>query len=100
MRLAIDLQEFPQLSHAGHDLLSQLLTYDPEQRISASAALRHRWFAEPPFPLDCAAMPQFTSLSLDGGDDRRRPDGCAAVLLAVSAFSRPTFHMLIYNRVG
>lgn len=37
-------QKFPYITTAGLDLLSQLLTYDPEQRISAEEALKHPYF--------------------------------------------------------
>ncbi|KAB1217316.1 Cyclin-dependent kinase G-2 [Morella rubra] len=40
----------PVLSDLGFDLLSKLLTYDPEQRITAEAALKHEWFREVPLP--------------------------------------------------
>ncbi|KAI9108804.1 hypothetical protein K1719_020109 [Acacia pycnantha] len=40
----------PVLSELGFDLLSKLLTYDPEKRISAEAALLHDWFHEAPLP--------------------------------------------------
>ncbi|KAK9668874.1 hypothetical protein RND81_13G093200 [Saponaria officinalis] len=40
----------PVLSDLGLDLLSRLLTYDPEERITAEEALNHRWFQEVPFP--------------------------------------------------
>ncbi|XP_028765127.1 cyclin-dependent kinase G-2-like [Neltuma alba] len=40
----------PVLSELGFDLLSKLLTYDPEKRISAEAALLHDWFREAPLP--------------------------------------------------
>lgn len=37
-------QKFPYITTEGIDLLSQLLTYDPEQRISATEALQHPYF--------------------------------------------------------
>jgi serine/threonine protein kinase len=58
-------QEFLGLSAAGADLLNQLLTYDPEKRISAKAALRHPWFSEAPFSRDPSQMPTFPD-TLDG----------------------------------
>ena len=39
-------RKFPYLSSAGLDLLSQLLTYDPEKRISAVEALNHPYFRQ------------------------------------------------------
>lgn len=36
------------LSDNGLDLLNQLLTYDPEKRISGRAALKHPWLSEHP----------------------------------------------------
>ena len=38
-------QKFPYLTVAGIDLLSSLLTYDPESRISADEALQHPYFS-------------------------------------------------------
>ncbi|XP_062168327.1 cyclin-dependent kinase G-2-like [Alnus glutinosa] len=40
----------PVLSNLGFDLLSKLLAYDPEKRITAEAALNHDWFREVPLP--------------------------------------------------
>ncbi|TKY55310.1 Cyclin-dependent kinase G-2 [Spatholobus suberectus] len=40
----------PVLSELGFDLLKNLLTYDPEKRITAEAALLHDWFREAPLP--------------------------------------------------
>lgn len=37
-------RKFPYLTTAGIDLLSRLLTYDPDQRISAVEALEHPYF--------------------------------------------------------
>lgn len=37
-------QKFPYVTAAGIDLLSRLLTYDPEQRITAQEALHHPYF--------------------------------------------------------
>ncbi|XVE74819.1 hypothetical protein DITRI_Ditri12bG0048800 [Diplodiscus trichospermus] len=49
----------PVLSDAGFDLLNKLLTYDPEKRITAEAALNHEWFREVPLPKSKAFMPTF-----------------------------------------
>ncbi|URE39269.1 cyclin-dependent kinase, partial [Musa troglodytarum] len=49
----------PTLSEAGFDLLNKLLTYDPEKRITAEAALNHRWFQEVPLPKSKDFMPTF-----------------------------------------
>ncbi|XP_062116019.1 cyclin-dependent kinase G-2-like isoform X2 [Humulus lupulus] len=40
----------PVLTDSGFDLLSKLLAYDPEKRITVEAALNHRWFVESPLP--------------------------------------------------
>ena len=37
-------QKFPYLSNAGLDLMMNMLTYDPEMRISAEEALQHPYF--------------------------------------------------------
>ncbi|XP_020261534.1 cyclin-dependent kinase G-2 isoform X1 [Asparagus officinalis] len=49
----------PTLSEAGFDLLNKLLTYDPEKRITAEAALDHDWFREVPLPKSKDFMPTF-----------------------------------------
>ncbi|KAF5726684.1 cyclin-dependent kinase G-2 [Tripterygium wilfordii] len=49
----------PVLSDAGFDLLNKLLTYDPEKRITAKAALDHEWFKEVPLPKSKDFMPTF-----------------------------------------
>ncbi|XP_065874297.1 cyclin-dependent kinase G-2 [Euphorbia lathyris] len=49
----------PVLSDAGFDLLNKLLTYDPEKRITAEAALNHEWFREVPLPKSKDFMPTF-----------------------------------------
>ncbi|CAL5349729.1 hypothetical protein CsSME_00036758 [Camellia sinensis var. sinensis] len=49
----------PVLSDAGFDLLNQLLTYDPEKRITAEDALKHEWFREVPLPKSKEFMPTF-----------------------------------------
>ncbi|EQC32362.1 CMGC/CDK protein kinase [Saprolegnia diclina VS20] len=52
--------QFPSLSSAGVDLLTQLVTLDPTRRISASAALAHAYFTEAPLPLDANLLPLVT----------------------------------------
>jgi cell division cycle 2-like protein len=37
-------QRFKPLSSEGHHLLSSLLMYDPERRISANESLEHQYF--------------------------------------------------------
>ncbi|KAK4753623.1 hypothetical protein SAY87_001727 [Trapa incisa] len=49
----------PVLSDVGFDLLNKLLTYDPEKRITADAALDHEWFREVPLPKLKDFMPTF-----------------------------------------
>ncbi|KAL8052719.1 hypothetical protein ABFX02_05G024000 [Erythranthe guttata] len=49
----------PVLSDAGFDLLNKLLTYDPDKRITAEAALNHEWFSEVPLPKSKEFMPTF-----------------------------------------
>ncbi|KAL5214243.1 hypothetical protein ABZP36_003395 [Zizania latifolia] len=53
----------PSLSEAGFDLLNNLLTYDPEKRLSADAALQHEWFREVPLPKSKDFMPTFPALN-------------------------------------
>lgn len=49
----------PVLSESGFDLLSKLLAYDPQKRISAEEALDHEWFREVPLPKSKEFMPTF-----------------------------------------
>ncbi|KAG2702667.1 hypothetical protein I3760_06G100900 [Carya illinoinensis] len=49
----------PVLSDSGFDLLNKLLTYDPQRRITAEAALNHEWFREVPLPKSKEFMPTF-----------------------------------------
>ncbi|TQD96775.1 hypothetical protein C1H46_017668 [Malus baccata] len=49
----------PVLSDAGFNLLNRLLTYDPEERITAGDALNHEWFREVPLPTTKEFMPTF-----------------------------------------
>lgn len=54
-----DMQE---LSPAGRELLASLLSFDPEDRPTATEALNHRWFTEEaakPQPLQKAEFPGF-----------------------------------------
>ncbi|EMR10000.1 hypothetical protein PNEG_01758 [Pneumocystis murina B123] len=53
--------KFPFLTNAGVDLLANLLTLDPNKRISAHDALQHRYFTEDPKPKDPALFPTFPS---------------------------------------
>jgi cell division cycle 2-like protein len=55
-------QKFPFLTVAGIDLLSSLLTYDPERRISADEALQHPYFSYVPAAhIQCSLMRAYCS---------------------------------------
>ena len=58
------------LTNKGADLLSSLLTLDPEKRISASEALEHAYFKEDPKPKHPEFFPSFPSKG--SGEKRKR----------------------------
>ncbi|ORX90494.1 Pkinase-domain-containing protein [Basidiobolus meristosporus CBS 931.73] len=64
---------FPYVTESGLDLLSKLLTYDPEKRITAEEALQHPYFKESPLPKDPSMFPTWPS---KGAGERRR--SCAS----------------------
>ena len=54
----------PSLSDHGYDLLSAMLCYDPDKRLTARDALDYSssgWFSEAPAPLRPPDMPTFPS---------------------------------------
>lgn len=50
-------------SDAGLSLLQGLLTYDPKQRLTADAALKHGYFKELPLPIDPSMFPTWPAKS-------------------------------------
>ncbi|KZT74725.1 Pkinase-domain-containing protein [Daedalea quercina L-15889] len=64
-------QKFPHITAAGVDLMSRLLTYDPEMRISAVDALKHPYFSESPLPKHPDLFSSFPSAA--AGEKRRKP---------------------------
>ncbi|TFK57333.1 Pkinase-domain-containing protein [Heliocybe sulcata] len=64
-------QRFPYLTNAGLDLLSKMLTYDPEQRITAEEAMQHPYFKESPLPKHPDLFGSFPSAA--AGEKRRKP---------------------------
>ena len=75
------------LSEAGFDLLSSLLTLDPDRRATAEEALNHRWYAQHA-PCDMyASYGSALSLSLP----------CSAVCL--SAGTHNALHLLVWGHV-
>ncbi|KAF8313859.1 Pkinase-domain-containing protein [Clavulina sp. PMI_390] len=63
-------QRFRFITEAGLDLLSRLLTYDPEERISAEEALHHPYFREAPLPKHPDLFGSFPSAA--AGDKPRK----------------------------
>ncbi|KAG2044673.1 Pkinase-domain-containing protein [Suillus americanus] len=64
-------QRFHHMTTAGIDLLVSLLTYDPEQRISAEEAVHHPYFSESPLPKHPDLFGSFPSAA--AGERRRKP---------------------------
>eukprot|EP01018_Ginkgo_biloba_P029667 Gb_20773 [translate_table: standard] len=60
---AVSFSGRPTLSESGFDLLSKLLTYDPNKRITSEEALRHEWFREVPLPQSKELMPTYPAQS-------------------------------------
>lgn len=54
------------LSDVGYDLLTSFLTYNTKKRITADDALKHRYFIEPPLPIEPAMFPTWPSKSEPG----------------------------------
>ncbi|GAA6063066.1 hypothetical protein JCM10212_003124 [Sporobolomyces blumeae] len=54
---------FRYITTAGLDLMSRLLTYDPEKRITAEEALQHPYFTESPLPKDPSLFNSFPSVA-------------------------------------
>lgn len=55
------IEKFPRhvISESGINLLKEMLTLDPNKRISASKALKHNWFKESPPCQSLELMPTF-----------------------------------------
>lgn len=60
------LQNSGVLSDLGLDLLQKLLTPDPQQRISAAAALQHEYFKEFPKTQPTELMPSYPDTNNQG----------------------------------
>ncbi|KAF9696885.1 hypothetical protein EKO04_005091 [Ascochyta lentis] len=66
---SFDRARFPFLSGAGVELLSSLLSLNPDDRPSAEEVLRHDYFREAPKPKPSEMFPTFPSKA---GQERRR----------------------------
>jgi len=63
-------QKFPYLTTAGINLMSSLLAYDPNQRITAEEALQHEYFRESPLPKHPDLFGSFPSAA--AGEKKRK----------------------------
>jgi serine/threonine protein kinase len=57
--------KFQYLGNSGIDLLNKMLTFDPKKRITAKAALQHKYFFEDPLPKPIEVG--FEELNIDFG---------------------------------
>ena len=55
-------QKFHWLSEAGSQLVNDMLTYDPNKRISARKARKSAYFREKPHPIEPEMMPTYPHL--------------------------------------
>ncbi|GHJ89195.1 hypothetical protein NliqN6_5597 [Naganishia liquefaciens] len=78
-------KKFSYLTEAGQDLLASLLAYDPESRISAETAGRHRYFEESPLPKH---PDLFSSFPSQAAGERRKTFASPAA--PARAISKPT----------
>ncbi|THH03003.1 hypothetical protein EW145_g6612 [Phellinidium pouzarii] len=74
--------KFPYMTAAGIDLLSKMLTYDPEKRITAADALQHPYFSESPPPKHPDLFSSFPSVAA-GEKPRKKLDSPSAPVGAV-----------------
>ncbi|KAL1408838.1 hypothetical protein Q8F55_005652 [Vanrija albida] len=63
-------QKFKHLSSEGHYLMTALLCYDPDRRISAAEGYDHPYFGEQPLPKHPDLFPSFPSVA--SGERRHR----------------------------
>jgi len=68
----IGVTSYPTLSESGLDLVSRLLSWDPEKRLTAEECLAHPWFEEYPRAKPRKDMPKFETTKEQDGRTRER----------------------------
>lgn len=68
-------QRFVNLSSEGVDLMMEMLTLDPNKRITAKGALQHKWWSVNPKPSRNEHLPKKGGGELKMGDDMKRAPG-------------------------
>ncbi|EMR10059.1 hypothetical protein PNEG_01811 [Pneumocystis murina B123] len=70
-------QKFSNQTTTTKDLINCLLTYNPEKRISAKAALNHEYFQESPLAQDPSLLPTFPEIRNKQKNDYKRENKAA-----------------------
>lgn len=77
--------KFPDTPDTCLELLNKMLTFHPAKRVTAAGSLQHRYFSEPPAPVDPQWMPTWQ----EHRNTVQNPRSCAAPVVKKSSAAAP-----------